>query len=67
MTVFGRVASHGTGKFYLDDGSGIPGDLPVSCLTGVTRPDIGRLVKVTGLVEATGLLVLSQGDITILQ
>jgi len=67
VTVFGRVASHGTGKFYLDDGSGIPGDLPVSCLTGVTRPDIGRLVKVTGLVEATGLLVLSQGDITILQ
>lgn len=67
VTVIGKVSAHGTGTFFLDDGSAIPGGLPVSCLTGITRPDVGRIVKVTALVEASGLLVLSQSDIVPLQ
>lgn len=65
VTVIGKVITHAPGKFFLDDGSAITGGLPVTCLPGITRPDLNRTVKVTGLVEANGLLVLSQGDIAV--
>ena len=67
VTVIGKVSAHGTGVFYLTDGSPIPGDLPVSYLPGVTRPDVGRLVKLTALVESSGLLVLAQTDVALLE
>ncbi len=63
VTVIGKVSAHGTGKFFLTDGSNIPGDLPVSYLPGIAPPDGLPFVKVTALVEASGLLVLTQSDI----
>ncbi len=63
VRVIGEVSAHGTGKFYLDDGSPIPGGLPVSYLPTVTRPGIGARVKLTALIESPGLLVLAQTDI----
>ena len=65
--VFGRVLSLGSGKFYISDGSDISGGLPVKYLAGITPPGTNQYVKVTGLVEADGILVLTEGDIVALQ
>lgn len=64
--VYGRVVDIGSGVFYVSDGS-VPGGVPIRYLGGVTPPTSGRFVRVTGLVEADGMLVLSPADIQTIQ
>ena len=63
VTVFGKVTRHGTGMFYMSDGSCSPLEIPVTCASGIGLPDVDDFVKVTGLVESGGLLVIAQSDI----
>jgi len=67
VTVFGRVIGLGTDVFYISDGASIPGGLPIKYVSGISPPALHDYVKVTGLVEADGILVLTQGDIVRLQ
>ena len=57
----------GTGEFYISDGCDILGGLPVKYLAGITPPSADQYVKVTGLVEADGMLVLRQSDISVVE
>lgn len=66
-TVLGRVTGLGTGKFYISDGCDIVGGLPVKYVAGITPPSVDQYVKVTGLVEADGMLALRQTDISIVE
>jgi len=66
VTVFGRVKRQETGVFYISDGSNSPLELPVSYASGIAPPAVNKFVKLTGLVESSGLLIVNQADIVII-
>lgn len=65
--VFGRVISSDPGVFYISDGCPMPSSLPIKYISEITPPAMNAYVRVTGLVEADGILVLRQEDILTLQ
>ncbi|MHB9037660.1 MAG: C25 family cysteine peptidase [Armatimonadota bacterium] len=66
VSVWGKVIARDPNGFTVDDGS-LPGGIRVRCFNMVAPPDIGRVVRVTGIATPQGVSVYGTEDISTLR
>jgi hypothetical protein len=66
VSVWGKVIDRDSDSFTLDDGS-LPDGIRVRCFNLAAPPEIGHLVRVTGIATPQGVSVYDPEDIDILR